>query len=47
MFLSQFNPVSDRGQLTEGLRADLVVLGADMKVRQVYVRGVPVLPGSP
>lgn len=39
--------LSDRGQLTEGLRADLVVLGADMKVRQVYVRGVPVLPGSP
>ena len=39
--------LSDRGRLTEGLRADVVVLGADMKVRQVYVGGVPILPDAP
>ncbi|WP_407542320.1 amidohydrolase family protein (plasmid) [Deinococcus radiomollis] len=37
----------DRGRLEAGLRADLVVLGADMCVRQVYVGGVPVLQDSP
>ena len=37
----------DRGRLESGLRADLVVLGADMQVRQVYVGGVPVLQDAP
>ncbi len=35
--------LSDRGRLTEGLRADLVVLGADMQVVQVYVGGAAIL----
>ncbi|MGY2893975.1 N-acetylglucosamine-6-phosphate deacetylase [Deinococcus sp. UYEF24] len=39
--------LSDRGQIAEGLRADLVVLGADMQVRQVYVSGVPILQDTP
>ena len=37
----------DRGRLRPGLRADVVVLGADMRVRQVYVGGVPVLQDAP
>ena len=39
--------LADRGRLEEGLRADLVVLGADMQVRQVYVGGVPILQEAP
>lgn len=35
--------LSDRGRLAEGLRADLVVLGADMQVVQVYVGGEAIL----
>lgn len=37
----------DRGRLAEGLRADVVVLEADLRVRQVYVGGVPVLRDAP
>lgn len=39
--------LDDRGRLEPGLRADLVVLDADLKVVQVYVAGVPVLEETP
>ncbi|WP_407572037.1 N-acetylglucosamine-6-phosphate deacetylase [Deinococcus altitudinis] len=35
--------LTDRGRLEVGLRADVVVLGADLRVRQVYVGGVAIL----
>lgn len=35
--------LTDRGRLQPGLRADVVVLGADLRVRQVYVGGEPVV----
>ena len=35
--------LSDRGRLAQGLRADLVVLGADMQIQQVYVGGAAIL----
>jgi len=38
--------LTDRGRLLPGLRADVVVLDADMQVRQVYVGGEPVLSPS-
>lgn len=39
--------LSDRGRLEAGLRADLVVLDADLGVIQVYVAGAPVLEETP
>lgn len=38
--------LTDRGRLAPGLRADLVVLGADFAVEEVYVAGQPVLERS-
>lgn len=35
--------LEDRGRLEPGRRADLVVLGEDLRVRQVYLQGEPLL----
>ena len=35
--------LSDRGELSPGFRADIVVLDAELRVRQVYVRGQALL----
>ncbi|ADV66199.1 N-acetylglucosamine-6-phosphate deacetylase [Deinococcus maricopensis] len=39
--------LTDRGELRAGLRADLVVLNADLHVQQVYVAGTPILEENP
>jgi N-acetylglucosamine-6-phosphate deacetylase len=41
--------IADRGRLSAGTRADLILLERDanrLRLRQVYLRGVPVLPGT-
>lgn len=35
--------LTDRGQISEGLRADVVVLDAELRVQQVYCAGIPLL----
>ena len=43
-FPADYLGLDDRGRIAPGLRADMVVLGPDLQLQQVWVNGQPIDP---